>query len=107
MKEFDTYKFTEKNSTSTMHKLTSRDLAPHDFSFDEMTESRNTQIRHLNDLIKAYKSREGTARRTMLTGKQFQGACSGPSERLHAEEDSLTNYAEPQEHLFPAPPPQA
>ena len=62
-----------------MHKLTSRDLAPHDFSFDEMTEYRNTQIRHLNDLIKAYKSREGDSERTML-GKQFSELCSGPSE---------------------------
>ena len=55
-KEFDTYKFAEKNSSSTMHKLTSRDLTPTDFSFDKMTDYRNAQIQHLNDLIKAYKS---------------------------------------------------
>jgi len=58
-KEFDTYKFAEKNSCSTMHKLTSKDLGAHDFSFDKLTDFRNAQIRHLNDLIKAYKSREG------------------------------------------------
>jgi hypothetical protein len=58
-KEFDTYKFAEKNSCSTMHKLTSKDLGPHDFSFDKLTDFRNAQICHLNDLIKAYKSREG------------------------------------------------
>ncbi len=58
-KEFDTYKFAEKNSCSTMHKLISKDLGPHDFSFDKLTDFRNAQICHLNDLIKAYKSREG------------------------------------------------
>ena len=107
-KEFDTYKFAEKNSCSTMHKLTSRDLAPHDFSFDKLTDYRNAQIRHLNDLIKAYKSREGDSEEDNAYRKaDLQGTYPGPSERLHAETDSHNQLRRTPEYLLPAPPSQA
>lgn len=57
-REFDTYKFTETNSSSTMHKLTSKYLAPQDFSFDCLTDNRSAQILHHNDLFTAYNSQE-------------------------------------------------
>lgn len=94
-KEFDTYKFTEKNSTSTMHKLTSRGLAPHDFSFDEMTEYRNTQIRHLNDLIKAYKSREGDSEEDNAYRKAvFRELVQDLPSAYMQKRTVITNYAE-------------
>jgi hypothetical protein len=55
-KEMDTYKVgTVANSTSTMHKLTSRLLTVEDFSWDETTSFRNTIIEHLNSMILQYK----------------------------------------------------
>ena len=95
-KEFDTYKFAEKNSTSTMHKLTSRDLAPHDFSFDKLTDYRNSQIRHLNDLIKAYKSREGESEEDKAYRKAvFRELIPGTFRVLTCKNGTvITNYAE-------------
>ncbi len=94
-KEFDTYKFVEKNSTSTMHRLTSRDLAPHDFSFDSMTEYRNTQIRHLNDLIKAYKSREGDSEEDAAYRKAvFRELVQDLPSAYMQKRTVITNYAE-------------
>jgi hypothetical protein len=55
-KEMDTYKVsTVANSTSTMHKLTSRPLSPDDFSWDELTPFKTGLLEHLNRLIAAYK----------------------------------------------------
>jgi hypothetical protein len=55
-KEMDTYKVgTVANSTSTMHKLTSRPLTPDDFSWDELTPFKTGLLEHLNRLIAAYK----------------------------------------------------
>jgi hypothetical protein len=54
-KEMDTYKVsTVANSTSTMHKLTSRLLTPDDFSWDKMTRRREETLQHLNTLITGY-----------------------------------------------------
>lgn len=54
-KEMDTYKVaTVANSTSTMHKLTTRPLTPDDFSWDEVTPYKNDLLKHLNDLIGRY-----------------------------------------------------
>ena len=56
-KEMDTYKVaTVANSTSTMHKLTSRPLTPADFSWDELNPYRENLLQHLNTLIERYKS---------------------------------------------------
>jgi hypothetical protein len=57
-KEFDTYKFCEKNSTSTMHKITSRPLTYEDFDFDFKSEYRDNIINNLNAMIDKYKSLE-------------------------------------------------
>ncbi len=55
-KEMDTYKVgTVANSTSTMHKLTSRPLTVSDFSWDEITPFREKILEHLNQLINNYK----------------------------------------------------
>ena len=94
-KEFDTYKFAEKNSCSTMHKLTSRDLAPHDFSFDKLTDNRNAQIRHLNDLIKAYKSREGKSEEDNEYRKAvFRELIQDLPSAYMQKRTVITNYAE-------------
>ena len=51
-KEFDTYKIgTVANSTSTMHRLGSRDLTYDDFSWDFPTVFRNAYLSHINYLI--------------------------------------------------------
>lgn len=56
-KEMDTYKVgTVANSTSTMHKLTSKPLTQEDFSWDEMTPYRIETLKHLNQLIEQYKA---------------------------------------------------
>lgn len=55
-KEMDTYKVgTVANSTSTMHKLTSRSLTVADFSWDEVTPFKKEILDHLNGLISVYK----------------------------------------------------
>lgn len=58
-KEFDTCKFGERKSCSTMQKLTNRNMAPHGFSFDNQTDNWNVEILRFNDPIKAHKSCEG------------------------------------------------
>ncbi len=51
-KEFDTYKTgTTSNSTSTMHKLGSRELTYDDFEWDDFDESRESMLEYLNNLI--------------------------------------------------------
>lgn len=94
-KEFDTYKFTEKNSTSTMHKLTSRDLSLQDFSFDKLTEYRSAQIKHLNDLIKSYKSREGDSDEDIAYRKAiFRNLIQDLPSAYMQKRTVITNYAE-------------
>lgn len=58
-KEFDTYKVgVTTNSTSTMHKLCSRELTVHDFSFEDMHDNEfivNIVLDNLNTRIRDYK----------------------------------------------------
>lgn len=58
-KEFDTYKVgVTTNSTSTMHKLCSRPLTIHDFSFEDMNDNEfivNVVLDNLNTRIRDYK----------------------------------------------------
>lgn len=58
-KEFDTYKVgVTANSTSTMHKLCSRPLTVHDFSFEDMHEQEwivGVVLDNLNSRIRDYK----------------------------------------------------
>lgn len=56
-KEMDTYKVaTVANSTSTMHKLTSRHVTLDDFSFDEPDFDDDQWIKRLNGIIDQYKA---------------------------------------------------
>ena len=57
-KEFDTYKFKENNSTSTMHKILSRPLIESDFEHEIWSTERENQMFHLNNLIKEKQFRE-------------------------------------------------
>lgn len=51
-KQFDTYKFVDTNSTSTMHKLSSRELTADDFSCDEVNaEWMESYLHVMNDKI--------------------------------------------------------
>lgn len=53
--EFDTYKFHTSNSTSTMHKLMSRELTPDDFiSFEEDEEMLGMIINYINQGMRIY-----------------------------------------------------
>lgn len=58
-KEFDTYKVgVTSNSQSTMHKLCSRPLTIHDFSFEDMNDNEfivNVVLDNLNTRIRDYK----------------------------------------------------
>lgn len=58
-KEFDTYKVgVTSNSQSTMHKLCSRPLTVHDFSFEDMNDNEfivNVVLDNLNTRIRDYK----------------------------------------------------
>ena len=58
--DIDTYKVgTEKNSTSRMHKLTSKEcrhLIPKDFNWKEMTPFRYKMLTHYNELIDTLKN---------------------------------------------------
>ena len=56
-KEFDTYKVgTVANSTSTMHKLGSRDLTYDDFSWDVITQFEVDYIKHINNTIAIWRN---------------------------------------------------
>lgn len=61
-KEFDTYKVgTVSNSQSTMHKLCSRPLMKHDFSFEDMRDNEcivNEVVDNLNARIRDYNAGE-------------------------------------------------
>jgi hypothetical protein len=56
-KEMDTYKInTTANSTSTMHKITSRLLDMNDFSIDEWDDNDFMVLNNLNQLIEEYQN---------------------------------------------------
>lgn len=57
-KEFDTYKFMEKNSCSTMHKILSRPLTENDFEHETWSTERENHLYYLNNLIKEKRFRE-------------------------------------------------
>jgi len=58
-KEQSTYKIgTVENSTSTMHKITSRLLTENDFSIDEWDASDIGMLNNLNELIFKYQNQE-------------------------------------------------
>ena len=61
-KEYATYKInTTENSTSTMHKITSRLLTEKDFSIDEWDENDCMVLYDLNQLINIYQSTKDNA----------------------------------------------
>src|SRR5574344_783636 len=72
--DFDTYKVaTVKNSSSRMHKITSRLLDENDFSWDNgdgelvLTPFRESQLKHLNKYIEEYnKTTTSVERKTEL-----------------------------------------
>ena len=68
--DFDTYKVaTVKNSSSRMHKITSRLLNENDFSWDNedgeliLTPFREAQLEHLNRYIQEFNDRDTTSER--------------------------------------------
>jgi hypothetical protein len=78
-----------------MHKLTSRELIPQDFSFDTMTDYRSEQIRHLNDLIKAYKSHEEDSKEENAYRKAiFRELVQDLPSAFLQKRTIITNYAE-------------
>ncbi|MDD3043594.1 MAG: hypothetical protein PHW56_11815 [Methanosarcinaceae archaeon] len=94
-KEFDTYKFAEKNSCSTMHKLTSRPLTPEDFSFDSMTEYREAQLKHINTLIEAYNARNGDIEEDLVSRMAlFRELIQDLPSAFNQKRTVITNYAE-------------
>ncbi|HII00118.1 TPA: hypothetical protein HA351_00200 [Methanosarcinaceae archaeon] len=94
-KEFDTYKFVEKNSCSTMHKLTSRPLTLQDFSFDTVTEYREAQIVHLNELIETYNSCRGETEEDAAYRKEvFRELVQDLPSAFMQKRTVITNYAE-------------
>ena len=78
-KEMDTYKFIEKNSCSTMHKILSRPLAKEDFEFEEWTEHKENTLIHLNKLI---------------TEKKFKEVIQDLPSNYLQKRTIVTNYAE-------------
>ena len=67
-KEMDTYKVaTVANSTSTMHKLGSRLLTEHDFSWDDLPIHRENLLLYLNGLIADFQFYSKRLRRAKMT----------------------------------------
>jgi len=94
-KEFDTYKFVEKNSCSTMHKLTSRPLTLEDFSFDKVTEYREAQVSHLNELIETYNACKGESEEDSAYRKEiFRELVQDLPSAFMQKRTVITNYAE-------------
>ena len=94
-KEFDTYKFVEKNSCSTMHKLTSRPLTLEDFSFDKVTEYREAQVSHLNELIETYNACKGESEEEAAYRKEiFRELVQDLPSAFMQKRTVITNYAE-------------
>lgn len=89
-KEFDTYKFCEKNSTSTMHKITSRALTYDDFEFDFKSEHRSNIISNLNNMIDKYNSMENANERE----EAFRAIIQDLPSAFKQTRTVVTNYAE-------------
>ncbi|NMM62551.1 hypothetical protein HBE96_07570 [Clostridium sp. P21] len=89
-KEFDTYKFCEKNSTSTMHKITSRPLTYDDFEFDFESENRTNIINDLNDMIDKYKNTENSSDKETI----FRAIVQDLPSAFKQTRTIVTNYAE-------------
>lgn len=89
-KEFDTYKFCEKNSTSTMHKITSRSLTYDDFEFDFKNEYRDNMINNLNSMIDSYKNMENASDKEEVFRMIIQDLPSA----FKQTRTIITNYAE-------------
>ena len=89
-KEFDTYKFCEKNSTSTMHKITSRPLTYDDFDFDFENEHRNNIINNINNMIDRYKKIENTSDKE----ETFRAIIQELPSAFKQTRTIVTNYAE-------------
>lgn len=89
-KEFDTYKFCEKNSTSTMHKITSRPLSYDDFEFDFENEYRDNIINTINGMIEKYKTLEDAAEKQKI----FRAIIQDLPSAFKQTRTVVTNYAE-------------
>jgi hypothetical protein len=89
-KEFDTYKFCEKNSTSTMHKITSRPLTYDDFDFDFENEHRNNIINNINNMIDRYKKMENASDKE----EAFRAIIQELPSAFKQTRTIVTNYAE-------------
>jgi hypothetical protein len=89
-KEFDTYKFCEKNSTSTMHKITSRPLTYDDFDFDFENEHRNNTINNINNMIDRYKKMENASDKE----EAFRAIIQELPSAFKQTRTIVTNYAE-------------
>ena len=88
-KEADTYKFIEKNSCSTMHKITSRELNKDDFEWDIMTEKRKSNLLDLNKMIVDYKA-ANKIQKTVI----FRLIVQDLSSAYLQKRTIMTNYAE-------------
>lgn len=89
-KEFDTYKFVEKNSCSTMHKITSRELTYNDFEYESWSVNNQIYIDYINYLIRDYKAVEEKELKEHIFRKIVQDL---PSSYLQ-KRTIVTNYAE-------------
>jgi hypothetical protein len=89
-KEFDTYKFCEKNSTSTMHKITSRPLSYDDFDFDFKSDYRTNIINNLNNMIDSYKNTEDKTEKEEI----FRAIIQDLPSSFKQTRTVVTNYAE-------------
>lgn len=89
-KEFDTYKFCEKNSTSTMHKITSRPLSYKDFEFDFESEYRNNVIHYINTMIDEYKTLDDAVEKQKI----FRSIIQDLPSAFKQTRTVVTNYAE-------------
>lgn len=102
-KEFDTYKFKESNSCSTMHKITSRHLTPKDFEWDYMTDIRSLTLRHINGLIDEFNRYKEEIKEAKDESREYLVGCQKavfreiiqdlPSAFLQ-KRTIVTNYAE-------------
>ncbi|MGE5627556.1 MAG: hypothetical protein ACM3X7_05485 [Solirubrobacterales bacterium] len=89
-KEFDTYKFCEKNSTSTMHKITSRPLSYEDFDYDFESQLRTNVINSLNNIIEKYKNTDNPSEKEELFRMIIQDLPSA----FNQTRTVVTNYSE-------------
>jgi len=78
-KEADTYKFMEKNSCSTMHKILSRPLTKSDFEHESWSTERENYLAYLNNLIEE---------------KQFRKVIQDLPSSYLQKRTIVTNYAE-------------